>query len=409
MVLAGAALGPRSVVGDQAYVRERSALGAGAVVGRGSCIENDVAIGAEVRVQSDCYVTAFSELEDDVFLGPRVTTANDRTAGRRRRTEPLRGPRLRRACRVGAGAVLLPGVEIGEEAFVGSRCRRHARCRCAHGGRGGAGAPGACGCRRGAARLVSGGSRARRLRARLRREIARIALRSEPRHAFGPEEKRTVALGVIAGSTTVAVVVTEVGRVWRRGSAPLPRDSENLLLAAEEAVAETVEAAVAGFQDVSATENAVFSLLAGFVATFASARGVAYLLRGRRRLGPFRNVTIGRRHIHHFVPGIAIAFGAGVAALFVTDEQHRARLALALGTGMGLTLDESALLLELQDVYWSPEGLLGVQITLSVAALMAALTLALRFARRGERIVLEQSDPEPGATGAPLANAAKAV
>ncbi len=120
VVVAGAALGPASVVADQAYVRERAVLGEGSVIGRGSCVENDVLIAARVRVQSDCYLTAFTEVEDDVFVAPGVTTTNDRSAGRRRAGEHLRGPRLRRACRVGGAAVLLPGVEVGEEAFVGA-------------------------------------------------------------------------------------------------------------------------------------------------------------------------------------------------------------------------------------------------------------------------------------------------
>jgi len=117
---AGAAIGPRVLVGDQVFVRERSAIGERSTVGRGTSIENDVVIGARARIQTNCYITAFSELEDDVFVAPCVMTSNDMSAGRRRRTEPLRGPVLRRACRVGVGAVLLPGVEIGEEAFVGA-------------------------------------------------------------------------------------------------------------------------------------------------------------------------------------------------------------------------------------------------------------------------------------------------
>jgi hypothetical protein len=60
---------------------------------------------------------------------------------------------------------------------------------------------------------------------------------------------------------------------------------------------------------------------------------------------------------------------------------------------MGLTLDESALLLELDDVYWSREGLLSVQVTLTVAAMLGALALGLRFLRRGEQIVLEPAGP----------------
>jgi len=118
VVVRGAGLGAGVVVGDQAYVRERSVIGRDSAVGRGSAVENDVAIGARVRIQTDCYVTAFTDIEDDAFVAPRVTTANDISAGRRERGEQLRGPRLRRHCRVGAGAVLLPGVEIGEQAFV---------------------------------------------------------------------------------------------------------------------------------------------------------------------------------------------------------------------------------------------------------------------------------------------------
>ena len=118
VVLAGARLCEGAIVGDQAHVRERAVVGPGSVVGRGSAVDNDVVIGARVRIQTGCYITAFSEIEDDVFVAPGVTTTNDNTMGRRQEDPPLRGARLRRACRVGAGAVLLPGVEIGEEAFV---------------------------------------------------------------------------------------------------------------------------------------------------------------------------------------------------------------------------------------------------------------------------------------------------
>jgi hypothetical protein len=62
---------------------------------------------------------------------------------------------------------------------------------------------------------------------------------------------------------------------------------------------------------------------------------------------------------------------------------------------MGLTLDESALLLELEDVYWTREGLLSVQITLTVMAMLGALALALRFLRKGEQLVLEPDAASP--------------
>ncbi len=204
-----------------------------------------------------------------------------------------------------------------------------------------------------------------------------------------------MALGAVAAAALAAVVAGEVGRVWRRGSAPLPSEAPNLLLAAEVAVAETAQVARAGYVEVSTRENATFNLLTSFVATFISARAITYLLRHQPRVGPFRNLRVGRRHIHHFVPGIVIAFAAGAAAILTRDEDLEPKLAVPFGVGMGLTLDESALLLELEDVYWTREGLLSVQITLAVTALLASLALGLRFLRRGEQAVLE-----PGAAAA---------
>ena len=118
IVFAGSRIGARTIIGDQAYVRERTTIGADSVIGRASGIDNDVAVGARVRIQSQAYVTGYSVVEDDVFVGPCAMTTNDDSMARRPQGEPLRGATLRRACRVGGGAVLLPGVEIGEEAFV---------------------------------------------------------------------------------------------------------------------------------------------------------------------------------------------------------------------------------------------------------------------------------------------------
>ena len=77
-------------------------------IGRGSAIDNDVMIGARVKIQSNVYVTAFSVVEDDVFVGPGASTTNDDTMSRHARAYALRGATLRRACRIGGGAVLVP-------------------------------------------------------------------------------------------------------------------------------------------------------------------------------------------------------------------------------------------------------------------------------------------------------------
>jgi len=118
VIFAGAHIGPGAIVGDQAFVRERAVLGERTVVGRGSAVDNDVTIGERVRIQTNCYLTAFSVVEDDVFVAPGVTTTNDHAMTRHGPDHRLRGALLRRACRIGGAAVLVPGVEIGEEAFV---------------------------------------------------------------------------------------------------------------------------------------------------------------------------------------------------------------------------------------------------------------------------------------------------
>ena len=202
-------------------------------------------------------------------------------------------------------------------------------------------------------------------------------------------DRSTLVLGVVAGASLAAVAAGELGRVWRRGSAPLPSEAPNLLLAAEEAVAETAQVARVGYREGSTRENAMFNLLTSFVGTFVTARVVTHGLRDRARVGPFRSVRVGRRHIHHFVPGIVIAFASGTGAIVTRDEGIEPILAVPFGIGMGLTLDESALLLELDDVYWSREGILSVQITLAVTALLASIALGLRFLRRGEQAVLD--------------------
>ena len=121
IVFAGTRLGSGVIVGDQACIRERCELGDDVVVGRGSLVENDTTIGARTKIQAMAYITAYSMLEDDVFIAPCVQTANDNFMGRTERRHALRrGPTIRRGARVGVGAVLCPGVEIGEEAFVGA-------------------------------------------------------------------------------------------------------------------------------------------------------------------------------------------------------------------------------------------------------------------------------------------------
>ena len=121
VVFAGTTIGARVIVGDQTCVRERVRVGDDVVIGRGSLVENDTTIGALTKIQAMAYITAYSMLEDNVFIAPCVVMTNDNFMGRtERRHELIKGPTIRRGARVGGGAILCPGVEIGEEAFVGA-------------------------------------------------------------------------------------------------------------------------------------------------------------------------------------------------------------------------------------------------------------------------------------------------
>src|SRR2546425_1520414 len=121
IVFAGTRIGARVILGDQSCVRERVEIGDDVVVGRGSLVENDTTIGALTKIQADAYITAYSTLEDNVFIAPCVVTTNDNFMGRtEKRHEQVKGPTIRRGTRIGGGAILCPGVEIGEDAFVGA-------------------------------------------------------------------------------------------------------------------------------------------------------------------------------------------------------------------------------------------------------------------------------------------------
>jgi hypothetical protein len=192
---------------------------------------------------------------------------------------------------------------------------------------------------------------------------------------------------------TAAVLVGEVARVWQRGSAPLPAQTDDVLGAAGEAARQTVEVAMAGYREGSRREAALLNMLLSFTVGFGAVRAWAHRLRDRGRVGPFGELVVGRRHIHHFVPGIVVAFVAGGAAIVSRDERLDPWLAIPFGVGAAMTLDESALLLELDDVYWTEAGVISLQITFAALATLSALALALRLLARGEQRVLEAPGP----------------
>lgn len=157
---------------------------------------------------------------------------------------------------------------------------------------------------------------------------------------------------------------------------------------AGQASQDTLLVAVEGYASSPRHETVLFNLFSGFVGSFAWAR----LSTAGIRAGwwPLGNVRAGGNHIHHFVPGIALAFAAGAAGLVTENQEIEKALAVPFGVGVGLTFDEAALLLRLEDVYWTREGMLSVQVTLATASILGATILGSRILRQGERRRAEQ-------------------
>lgn len=128
-------------------------------------------------------------------------------------------------------------------------------------------------------------------------------------------------------------------------------------------------------------ERAVFWSWTGFTTTFAAVRFITYSI--RRGKGPFRNLSIGGSHLHHYIWGIGLLAGVGAVAVRGTDEARRHPVvALSYGTGTALIVDEFALLLDLQDVYWARQGRISVDLGVGLVAIGGLAFSAIPVLRR---------------------------
>lgn len=119
VIYAGCSLGERVLVADLATIREEVSVGDFTIVGRGAAIENKCTIGRYCKLETNSYITAWSVLEDRVFVAPGVLTSNDNYIGRTEdRFRHFKGVTVRRGGRLGVGSVILPGREIGPDAVV---------------------------------------------------------------------------------------------------------------------------------------------------------------------------------------------------------------------------------------------------------------------------------------------------
>jgi hypothetical protein len=133
-------------------------------------------------------------------------------------------------------------------------------------------------------------------------------------------------------------------------------------------------------------QSALLSWLA-FAATFGGLRTLTYSIRAGQ--GPFRNLSVGGEHLHHYMWGIGMLAAVGAVAVR-GEERHRRHPAVAVsyGSGLALIVDEFALLLDLKDVHWAKQGRISIDIgvgTIGVAGSYFAALPILRRLRRDRR------------------------
>jgi hypothetical protein len=213
---------------------------------------------------------------------------------------------------------------------------------------------------------------------------SRKAKRLEEASQAGKESSgRTQLLGVLAGGAVLSVFGAEVTRIWRLGMLPRSRQINS----PEDRKAKPLEAIAVireGYGVSRTRENSLFNMLASFTVAFGVTRGITWTIRTKGGIGPIKDVVVGDRHIHHFLPGGILALSAGGVAIGTKGEKLDKYLAFPFGVGVALVLDETALLLELDDVYWTEEGVLSVQIAFAAIAMLSALAYLIRMLRHGE-------------------------
>ncbi len=117
VIYSGVRIGDNFKSGHNVLIRENIEIGNNVLVGTNSVLDGDCQIGNNVAIQTGVYVTRYTVIEDGVFLGPHCVTTNDKYMEYGRE---LKGPVIKRNARIGANAIIFPGITIGENAIVGA-------------------------------------------------------------------------------------------------------------------------------------------------------------------------------------------------------------------------------------------------------------------------------------------------
>jgi hypothetical protein len=129
-------------------------------------------------------------------------------------------------------------------------------------------------------------------------------------------------------------------------------------------------------EELDSRQRAALLSWLAFTTTFGAVRGITYAIKDGR--GPFRNLSVGGTHLHHYMWGIGMVSGVGGIAVHGENARRRhPAVALAYGTGLALIVDEFALLLDLRDVYWAKQGRISVDLGIGASSLAGTYFAAL--------------------------------
>ncbi|MCD6163378.1 MAG: N-acetyltransferase [candidate division Zixibacteria bacterium] len=119
VIYRGCKIGEKVLVADLSSVRENVSIGNFTIIGRGVAVENFCEVGCYCKLETNVYLTAYSKVEDRVFIAPCVATSNDNFVGRtEERFKHFKGVTVKKGGRIGVGAVILPGKELGADCLI---------------------------------------------------------------------------------------------------------------------------------------------------------------------------------------------------------------------------------------------------------------------------------------------------
>lgn len=119
ILCSGIEIGEDTVIGHHVVIRSRVKIGASSLISHMTCVERNTTIGHQVRISALTHLTGGCLIEDDVQIGARVATVNDREMNWKKNPN-LHAPIFRKGCRVGSGSTIMGGAEIGTYSFVGA-------------------------------------------------------------------------------------------------------------------------------------------------------------------------------------------------------------------------------------------------------------------------------------------------